>query len=368
MYHFLRPLFFQLDPERAHQVGTGTARLAQAVAPVVVEHVYAYADAGLHQTLWETLAFRNPVGLAAGYDKNARLVPFWENLGFGFAEVGSVTAQPARGNPRPRAFRLPEDHALINRIGLSNEGAARVARRLKNARKRFSMPVGVNLAKTPRADLHGAAAVDDFCQSFRQLAPLADYVTINISCPNTADGKTFEEPDALDQLLAALFDARAQLGLRVPVLLKLAPSLNERVVYDSLVEGVLDVASRYDVRGYVACNTAPDRLNLKTPPDVVAQMGAGGLSGAPLRGRSTRLVQYLYRRTEGRVPIIGVGGILSAEDAYAKIRAGASLVQLYTGLVYEGPGLVKQIKKGLAQLLERDGFSKIGEAVGLDAR
>lgn len=366
MYDVFRPLLFHLDAERAHRLSLGAARLAQATTPFVLRSLFAYEHEALRQTIWG-IDFANPVGLAAGFDKNARLVPFWKALGFGFAEVGSVSARKARGNPRPRAFRLPEDRALINRMGLNNQGARKVARRLRRMDARNILPLGVNLAKTHDPAILGKAAIEDFRESFHHLAPLARYVVVNISCPNTAEGKTFETPEALDPLLTALFEERRALGLLVPVLLKLSPPASARVVFDSLIEEILAVGQAHGVHGYVATNTAPDREALVTPAATLRAIGAGGLSGAPLAGRATQMIRYLYRKTDGQVPLIGVGGIASAEAAYARIRAGASLVQLYTGLVYEGPGLVRRIKEGLVALLHHDGFDRLADAVGIDA-
>ncbi len=366
MYDFFRPLLFRLDAERAHRLGVGAARLAQTATPFVLSSLFGYEHETLRQQLWG-IDFANPVGLAAGFDKNARLVPFWKAVGFGFVEVGSVSARKARGNPRPRAFRLPADRALINRMGLNNDGAPRIARRLGRRNARSILPLGVNLAKTHDPSIMGEAALEDFRTSFRLLAPLAHYVALNISCPNTVEGKTFEDPEALDALLGVLFAERTTLGLTVPILLKLAPPASEKVVFDSLVEEILVVARAHGVDGFIATNTAPDRDALTTPEALLTAIGPGGLSGKPLTGRATRLIRYLYTKTEGRLPLIGVGGIASAGDAYARIRAGASLVQLYTGLVYEGPGLIRRIKEGLVALLERDGFAGIREAVGVDA-
>jgi dihydroorotate dehydrogenase len=363
MYQHLRPLLFRLDAERAHGVATVAARLAQVFVPSRVASSFMYEHDALRQTIWG-IDLLNPVGLAAGFDKNAKLIPFWALLGFGFVEVGSVSARPSRGNPRPRAFRLTDDAALVNRMGLNNEGAAAVAERIRRSPVPGSLPLGINLAKTHDPSITGDAAVEDFRESFRQLAPLARYVALNVSCPNTAEGKTFEEPRALDDLLAAVFAERAALGSDVPVLVKLSPPPSERVVFDSLIEELLAVALRHGVHGFIAGNTAPDRDGLSTPPERVEQIGRGGLSGRPIARRATRLVEYLYRKTGGATPIIGVGGVASADDAYDKIRAGASLVQLYTGLVYEGPGLVKSIKLGLVRLLERDGFETVRNAVG----
>lgn len=366
MYSFFRDILFRLDPERAHNVGVGAARLVQAVNPGLVESMFAYGDGMLGQTIWGR-SFPNPIGLAAGFDKDARLVRFWEKVGFGFVEVGSVTARPSKGNPRPRAFRLPEDRALINRMGLNNQGAVKIARRLKQNTLPRALPLGINLAKTPSDEILGEAAVEDFRQSFEALGPLAAYIALNISCPNTEDGKTFEDPEGLNALLRVIFAERRRMSIKAPILVKLAPPLSDRVVFDSQVEDVVRVAMEHGVHGFIATNTAPDRENLTTPEAVLERIGRGGLSGAPLADRSTQLVRYLYNRTDGKLPIIGVGGIASAEAAYAKIRAGASLVQLYTGLVYEGPSLVKTIKEGLVTLLKEDGFSSVSKAIGIDA-
>ena len=371
MYPLLRPLLFRLDAERAHRLGMGAARVAQALGPAVVERLFGYEDEALRQSIWG-LDFPNPIGLAAGFDKSAELVPFWARLGFGFAEVGSVSAQAAAGNPRPRAFRLPADGALVNRMGLNNDGADRVAERL--ARTSVRRPLGVNLAKTHDPAILGAAATGDFRQSFHRLAPLAHYIALNVSCPNTTEGKTFEDPDALDALLRAIFEERAALGLDVPVLVKLSPPAGETdpagrgQAVGGEVEDVVAVALAHGVSGFVATNTASDRAGLRTSEAELRRIGRGGLSGRPLERRSAALVRWLYERTSGEVPLIGVGGVGSAETAYAMIRAGASLVQLYTGLVYEGPGLVKRIKRGLVRLLHEDGFASIGEATGADVR
>ena len=367
MYELIRSALFRLDAERAHRLTAAAARAAHLTrADSLVESRFYFEDERLQQSLWG-LSFKNPVGLAAGFDKNAALIPFWPSLGFGFVEVGSVSARPSRGNPRPRAFRLPDDLALVNRMGLNNKGARRIARRIKRSSGRRDIPLGVNLAKTHDAAIMGAAAVDDFRESFRRLAPFADYVALNVSCPNTREGKTFEDPVAFEQLLSAISDERAGLSTKVPILVKLSPPVSERVVFDSAVEEIVDISRRYHVDGFIAANTTLDRDGLQTQPETLELIGAGGLSGKPIERRATLLVRYLARLTGGATPIIGVGGVFSAEDAYRKIRAGANLVQIYTGLIYEGPGLVRRIKEGLVALLERDGLSNISEAIGADA-
>ncbi|MEX1055945.1 MAG: quinone-dependent dihydroorotate dehydrogenase [Rhodothermales bacterium] len=367
MYDFIRSALFRLDAERAHRLTAAAARAAHLTrADSLLESRFHFEDERLRQTLWG-LTFSNPVGLAAGFDKNAALVGFWPALGFGFVEVGSVSARPSRGNPRPRAFRLPDDLALVNRMGLNNIGAKRISRRLKHAGGRMPIPIGVNLAKTHDPKIMGDAAIDDFRESFRRLAPLADYIALNVSCPNTTDGKTFEEPAAFERLLEAMDEERAGLAIGVPILVKLSPPISDRVVFDSAVDEMVSVSRRFGVSGFIAANTASDREGLLSTEEEIRQAGAGGLSGKPIQRRATSLVRYLYRLTGGAMPIIGVGGVFTAEDAYEKIRAGASLIQIYTGLIYNGPGVVRRIKEGLVDLLVRDGHSSIADAVGANA-
>jgi len=366
MYNFVRPLLFRLDAERAHEVSLRTAEIVQTVMPSLVEPQFRYEDERLKQRLWGT-TFPNPVGLAAGVDKNARLVSFWESVGFGFVEVGSVSAMAASGNPKPRAFRLPKEEALINRMGLNNEGAATMAERLEEGRNDRTRPLGINLVKTHDPGVMGEAALEDFRESFRLLAPQASYVVLNVSCPNTSNGETFEDPGALDDLLNTIFSEQRAPGLEVPVLLKLSPPVSERVMFDTRIEDIIAVAQAHGVHGFIACNTASDRQGVQTSSEELDAIGEGGVSGPPLANRSACLVRYLYRATDGEIPIIGVGGIRDAESAYARICAGASMVQLYTALVYEGPGLVKRIKKGLVERLREDGHVSIADAVGTAA-
>ena len=394
MYRLLRPLLFRLDAEDAHAWGVRAGRLGQRL-PALVRALFEAEDAGLEQTVWG-LRFRNPVGLAAGFDKNAELVRLWAALGFGHAEVGSVSARPSAGNARPRAFRLPHDGALVNRMGLNNDGAAAVAARLSRTATPPGFVVGVNVAKTHSPDILGAAGVEDFRASVRAVLPHADYLALNVSCPNTAEGKTFEAPDALDELLAAVAEevggagsgrgagGKRQAGGAVhsprppspvphppvrsapPLLVKLSPPAVGGVDVGATDE-LVQICLARGVAGFVTTNTASDRDGLATPPDVLGGVGRGGLSGRPLAARATALTRHLYRATGGAVPVVGVGGVDSAEAAYARIRAGASLVQLYTGLVYEGPGLAGRINRGLVRRLERDGFGSLAEAVGADA-
>ena len=364
---YIRPLLFRMDAERAHTISLWGARLAQGVAASWTASRFDVSDDRLAQTVWG-LSFPNPLGLAAGADKNGTAIRFWEAIGFGFVEIGSVSAKPCGGNPKPRAFRLPDDEALINRMGLNNEGADAVARRLRKGAGSRQRPLGVNLAKTHDPAIEGDAARADFVASFRVLAPHADYVVLNVSCPNTHEGKTFEDTHTLDALLTAIRDAQSGSPAHdVPLLVKVSPPVSDKVTYDSQLDGIVEVASAHDIDGYIATNTASDRQGLTTDDERLDAIGKGGLSGKPLKKRALHWVRHLYRLTDGTVPIIGVGGIHDADSAYARIRAGASLLQIYTALVYGGPGLVQRMNRGLAERLDADGFSSITEAVGVDA-
>lgn len=365
MHSYFQSLLFRLDPERAHNLAVTAARVAQRTVPFVLESKYTYAHPALHTEIFGK-HFTNPLGLAAGFDKNAVLIPFWKNLGFGFVEVGSVSARKSKGNRRPRAFRLPDDKALINRMGLNNQGAHRIAARVRQYAGTRAFPIGINIAKTHDPSIEGEAAIADFCLSFRTMAPHADYIVVNISCPNTAEGKTFEDPNALDDLLRAIARERKELARNIPLMVKLSPPLTDNFVLDSLIDEQIMVALAHGTNGFIATNTAPDRQHVRSSKGVIDRIGTGGLSGPPIESRSTRLVRYLFQKTDGNVPIIGVGGVRSAETAYAKIKAGASLIQLYTGMVYEGPGVIRSIKEGLVDLLREDGLSTIREAVGKD--
>ncbi len=352
-FPLLRPLLHSLDAERAHGL-TLTAleagllpRYPVPVDPLLTTRLFGHS-------------LPNPLGLAAGFDKNARVFHRMDRIGFGFVEVGGVTPLPQTGNPRPRLFRLAEDEAVINRMGFNNEGMEAVAARL--AARRPSGParrmLGVNLASnTDSRDPAG-----DFLLLARRFAPLADFLTLDISCPNTANGKLFLNPEPLDDLLtriAAVF--REPGGPRRPALVaKIAPDLNE-----GELAAILTVLHRHAVDGLILTNTSIDRpAGLLSP----YRDQRGGLSGAPLFARSTALLREVAAESKGRLTLIGTGGIRTGADAYAKIRAGASAVQLYTAMVYRGPAVVGTILTELAALLRRDGFTTLSEAVGADLK
>jgi dihydroorotate dehydrogenase len=297
--------------------------------------------------------FSNPVGLAAGFDKDAEVPEAMLQFGFGFVECGTVTPDPQAGNPRPRLFRLREDRAVINRMGFNNRGMGDAARRLE--RRKHNGIVGINIG----ANKDSSDRIDDFRRDFARLAPLAAYVTVNVSSPNTPGLRALQEKDALQRLLGALAEERARSAAATPLLLKIAPDLDAAALDD-----IAEAALAFGLQGIIATNTTTARLPALTSKEA---RETGGLSGAPLFAPSTEILRQLRARVGNRLVLVGVGGIASGADAYAKIRAGASLVQLYTALVFKGPGLVGRIKRELAALLARDGFSSLSHAVGADA-
>jgi dihydroorotate dehydrogenase len=332
----------RLDPERAHDLALRALRSGLYPLPGVA------TGAGLAQTL-AGLALANPVGLAAGFDKNAVALPALMRAGFGFLEVGAATPLPQEGNPRPRLFRLPEDRAVINRFGFNNEGMEAIAPRL--AARPAGVPVGLNLG----ANRDSADRAGDFARVLARCGPHADFATVNVSSPNTGGLRDLQAAAALAALLAGVIAARDALARPIPVFLKIAPDLDRAAIED--IAGVA-IESRID--GIIATNTTLSRDGLRG----AARAEAGGLSGAPLFERSTRVLAELSRATGGRLPLIGVGGVDGPKTAYEKIRAGASAVQLYTALVWQGLGLVPRICAGLSRLLARDGFARITDAVG----
>ncbi|MEP4380001.1 MAG: quinone-dependent dihydroorotate dehydrogenase [Alphaproteobacteria bacterium] len=296
--------------------------------------------------------FANPVGVSAGFDKNAVAVAGVARLGGGFVEVGGVTPQPQAGNPRPRLFRLTPDRAAINRMGFNNDGADAVLQRLVRQQGETGCPIGVNMA----ANATSADPARDFVDLVTLFAPAVDYLTIDVSCPNTENGQVFLEPRALENLLARLNTARAETGVHPAMVAKLAPDL-EATHLAELIEIIVAAG----INAITLCNTTTARPEALRSPHAAQR---GGLSGAPLFEMSNEMLRTVYRQTGGKVTLIGVGGVQSGADAYTKIRAGASLVQVYTGLVFAGPGLIQNIKRDLASFLARDGYANISQAVG----
>lgn len=360
----LRPLLFRLPPELAHELALKTLKVSLGtkwLRQLAARH-FSYAQGAELERFG--LKFRSPLGLAAGLDKNGTVAEGLAALGFGFIEVGTVTHQPQPGNARPRLFRLPLDHALINRQGFNNYGAAALAAQL--AKHRPDCVLGINIGKSRVVPVE--AAIEDYLASFELIYPHADYIVVNVSSPNTPKLRELQKADALAELLFALQQRSQEMAQRygrtrdVPLLIKIAPDLEMREL-----EAIVDVAVSSKLAGIIATNTTISRAGLRTPAEKVAAFGQGGLSGAPLRSRSTEMIAALYRLTQSKLTIIGVGGIFSAADAWEKICAGASLVQLYTGFVYEGVGIVREINEGLQELMTQQGFRSLDEAVGCRA-
>ncbi|MFZ2173056.1 MAG: quinone-dependent dihydroorotate dehydrogenase [Rhodococcus sp. (in: high G+C Gram-positive bacteria)] len=354
MYHLLLRLMFLVPPERIHHVAFTAMRLVTRFPPLrqLVAKLLVVDDPVLHSTVFG-LDFPAPVGLAAGFDKDATGVDAWGPLGFGFAEVGTVTAQAQPGNPAPRLFRLPADRALINRMGFNNHGAGNAANNLRQ--RRIGVPVGANIGKTKIVDAADAPA--DYTESARLLGPLADFIVVNVSSPNTPGLRDLQAVDSLRPLLQTVLDT-----VTVPVLVKIAPDLS-----DADVDAVADLALDLGLAGIVATNTTIRRDGLKTPAAEVAAIGAGGLSGAPLAERSLEVLRRLHARVGDRLVLVSVGGIETADQAWERILAGASLVQGYTGFIYGGPFWAKRLHKGLARKVRAAGYRTIADAVGAGA-
>ncbi len=361
----LRPILFRLQPETAHDLAMRTLRVALGSEALRRRATSRFHYAPFGKLRRFGLTFENPIGLAAGFDKNGLLSHQLAALGFGFIEVGTVTSHAQPGNPRPRLFRLPLDHALINRAGFNNDGAERLARRLAR-KKRPACVVGVNIGKSRIVPIEEAGA--DYLASFELVCSVADYIAVNVSSPNTPNLRELQQPDVLSNLLGALQKRNAELATQnarqpLPLLIKIAPDLHMREL-----EMIVDVARASNLAGIIATNTTVSRAGLRTAPHIVSRMGAGGLSGAPLRARATEIIATLYRLAHGsQLVIIGGGGVFTAEDAWEKICAGASLVQLYTGLIYEGIGVVRRINEGLKEIFDRESFRSLDEAVGCRA-
>ncbi|MBX7541565.1 quinone-dependent dihydroorotate dehydrogenase [Qipengyuania sphaerica] len=339
LFDLARPALFALDPERAHRLTVAALKAAPMGQPCE-SSVLATEIAGIE--------FPNPLGMAAGFDKDGEVPDKLLALGFGFAEVGSITPRPQAGNPRPRLFRLVEDRAVINRMGFNNGGAEAARERLA-ARKGRPGVLGINIG----ANKDSEDRIADYAEMTRIMAPLATYLAVNISSPNTPGLRALQDESALTGLLDAVFEARGELG--PPVFLKVAPDLEP-----ADIEAIARIAADKKLGALIVSNTTISRPPLRSHH----KDEAGGLSGAPLKDLALQRIRDFSKATGGTIPLVGVGGIASAEDAWARIRAGASLVQLYSAMVYEGPGLPKRITRGLERLMKRDGFSSIAEAVG----
>ena len=355
----LRPLLFRLPPETAHEIALHSLALApHLVKSLVRKHHYS----GFGQLNRFGLDFSNPVGLAAGFDKDGIALTALAALGFGFIEAGTVTFHPQPGNPRPRLFRLSEDKALINRAGFNNAGAAAFVARVSKAKP--PCVLGVSIGKSKIVPME--EAIEDYLRCFEIVYPVADYIAVNVSSPNTPRLRELQQGEQLDALLRALVGRGRELtpgnGSERPLLVKVSPDVSLQELGE-----IIQVVQANGIAGVIATNTSVTRDGLKTGRDKIERCGAGGLSGAPIREKATRLIAQLYQLTHGKTPIVGVGGIFNARDAWEKICAGASLIQLYTSFIYEGPSIAHDINRGLHEILLAKGYSSLDAAVGIHA-
>ncbi len=375
MLNFTKPFYplilstVKNDPETAHRqmlkalnnLEMNRQSVWGNLAIKQIEKSFRVSNPRLKQTLWG-LDFNNPFGLAAGFDKDGTAAGIWSSFGFGFAELGAVTLHSQSGNPRPRMFRLPQDKAALNRMGANNLGAAVMADTLAQTWKRQprKIPIGINLCKSKIAPLEEAAT--DYVGSFKYLQDVADYFVINVSSPNTPGLRSLQAGEQLEPILSGLQIANTQ---HKPILIKIAPDLEWQDIKD-----ILNLATSYNLSGVIATNTTIRRDGLNTK--ILKETGksiqdeAGGISGLPVKERATEVIRFIHQETEGKLPIIGVGGIFNANDAWEKIIAGASVLQVYTGWVYEGPWMVNQVLSGLLAKLDEQGLDSISEAVGLE--
>ncbi len=354
--HVLKKIFFAIDPEDVHDnmIRMGRMLGGNLVTRSITSLVFGYRHTSLEQTILG-IHFKNPVGLAAGFDKDAELTDIIPSVGFGFEEIGSVTGEPCEGNPKPRLWRLPKTRGLVVYYGLKSKGADAVSQTLKN--KKFAIPIGTSVAKTNcQATVDIRAGIADYAKAFRAFSNIGDYFVINISCPNTFGGELFTDAGRLDMLLAEI----DIIETTKPIFLKLAPDLS-----DAEIDTILETVSRHRVHGFVCTNLTKKREGLdlldQCPP-------VGSVSGKAVEKLSNHTISRIYQRTEEKYVIIGCGGIFSAEDAYTKIKLGASLVQLITGMIFEGPQVISEINQGLVGLLQKDGYKNISKAVGRGSR
>jgi dihydroorotate dehydrogenase len=339
MYSFIRFILFLFSPEKAHKISVTLIKIILRIPLLRL----LLAKEVVHEKLAVNLfglTFKNPVGLAAGFDKDAQFFNEMGALGFGFVEVGTVTPLPQEGNPKPRLFRLKSDAAIINRMGFNNEGVTAVAKRLAKRKMSDNLIIGGNIGKnkwTPNEK-----ANDDYIKVFKELYPYVDYFAVNVSSPNTENLRALQDKEPLMKLLGELKRLNIELQRPKPILLKIAPDLS-----NDQLDDIVEIALSLPLDGIIATNTTISRQGLITSPEVVSEIGAGGLSGKPLTKRSTEVIRYLNQKLGGSIPIIGVGGIHSTEDALEKLAAGASLIQLYTGFIYEGASLIADINNEL---------------------
>ena len=353
----LKPIFFRCDPEKVQDstLALGHFWGEYAITRKIASMLWNYSNPALYQSILG-LNFKNPIGLAAGFDKNADLTKIIPSIGFGFMEVGSITAEACVGNPKPRLWRLKKSSSLLVHYGLMNDGCEAIANRLKN--KKFTIPVGISIAKTNcRETAQTEKAIADYFKTYKIFTDtnIGDYFVVNISCPNAFGGQPFTDSLKLDTLLQKIMS----IPKKKPIFVKLSPDLSQ-----TEIDAIINIATKWKIDGFVCTNLTKNRENQNIKDENVSKLG--GLSGKVVGNLSDELIRYVYQKTKGHFILIGVGGIFSAEDAYRKIKAGASLVQLITGMIFEGPQLISQINLGLVKLLKADGYKNISETIGTE--
>ncbi len=354
---FLKPIFFHFDPETIHDqmVATGSWLGQSAFGKSLVRQLFYYQHPMLEQTM-AGIHFKNPIGLAAGFDKDANLTQILPEVGFGFEEIGSITGEACTGNDRPRLWRAPNSKSLVVHYGLKSAGALSIADKLKQLQ--FKIPIGTSVAKTNNLQtVEEKAGIADYVKAFKAFTKLGDYYTINISCPNTYGGQPFTHPVKLDHLLTKI----DQVKTKKPIFVKFSPDLKR-----SHVDAIIKFCLKHRVDGVILSNLTKNRLNPAIKDHNLPTFG--GMSGKVVEELSNSLIKYVYKKYGNKLIIVGCGGVFSAEDAYKKIRLGASLIQMITGMIYEGPQVIGDINRGLVKLLKKDGFSHISEAIGIDVK
>lgn len=350
-----KPIFFRFDPESVHDniIKTGVFLGRFKLTRALTHSLFCYEDTSLEQTILG-IHFKNPIGLTAGFDKNAELTNIIPSVGFGFAEIGSVTGEPCEGNPKPRLWRLPKSQGLVVYYGLKNDGAEVIAKRLRN--KKFEIPIGVSVAKTNNEKtVDVSAGIADYEKAYRAFTNIGAYITVNISCPNAFGGEPFTSPEKLETLLSHL----DQVSSTKPVFIKMPADLSPQET-----DALLDVAKTHRVQGVIIANLTKNRNNPQIIQKEIEGITKGGISGKPMYDIANNMISYVYKNYKDRFIIIGSGGVFTAEDAYEKIRRGASLIQLATGMIFGGPQTIGEINQGLVKLLKQDGYKNVSEAVG----
>ena len=355
--NLLKKIFFLMDPEDAHDRCTamGVTLGKLGIFRGLTKLAFDYSNNVLEQDVLG-IHFKNPIGLAAGFDKNAQLTDILPYVGFGFEEVGSITGEPCPGNPKPRLWRLKKSNALVVYYGLKNDGCEVLSKKL--AHQKFKYPVGISIAKTNNQETCTLeTGVEDYIKAFKHFLHIGDYVTINISCPNTFGGEPFTDPHKLEKLLTET----DKLNYKKPIFLKLAADLTEHQV-----NSIIEVCDKHKIDGFICSNLTKKRENLKIVEPESEVPKVGGISGKAVEDLSNDLIRYVYKKTNGKYIIMGCGGVFNAKDAYKKIKQGAPLIQMITGMIFEGPQVISEINLGLAELLKKDGYTNISQAIGVD--